>query len=478
MPDMDMLMTTLDASALAELVRTKQIAPTELMEGALSRMERLNPLLNAVVSLDVDLARSKAKSVAQEGIFAGVPTLIKDVLAYPGLPLSMGGDFLPPFKVPMGSPYTDALDASGLVVVGKSATSELGLLGTTESVCRPPVANPWNLRLSAGGSSGGAVAAVASGMVPIAHASDGGGSIRGPSSFCGLFGFKPSRGRTVSNGLPEDMPMAQLLSEHCVTRSVRDSFSWLQMTERSSWQMKLPTQDAIKKRHHRLRIGFHTTSSSGLSPEQDAKDAVLTAVRACEALGHSVVDVTPPGVDMDAAAKAFFALGGASVSNALDYFRSIFGDAFADDKLERYTKALASHGRGVDVSALDAASQTLRRVAHDLDAAISGYDVLLCPTVPFPAFELGKFTGDKDFEALNAFIASVAQYTFPASVAGWPAMSVPLFWNEDGLPMGCHFAAGHGQDDVLLSLAFELEEALPWQPRLKQLMDRLDAAAP
>ncbi len=193
MPDMDMLMTTLDASALAELVRTKQIAPTELMEGALSRMERLNPLLNAVVSLDVDLARSKAKSVAQEGIFAGVPTLIKDVLAYPGLQLSMGGDFLPPFKVPMGSPYTDALDASGLVVVGKSATSELGLLGTTESVCRPPVANPWNLRLSAGGSSGGAVAAVASGMVPIAHASDGGGSIRGPSSFCGLFGFKPSR---------------------------------------------------------------------------------------------------------------------------------------------------------------------------------------------------------------------------------------------------------------------------------------------
>ncbi len=140
--------------------------------------------------------------------------------------------------------------------------------------------------------------------------------------------------------------MAQLLSEHCVTRSVRDSFSWLQMTERNSWQMKLPTQDAVKKTRHRLRIGFHTTSSSGLSPEQDAKDAVLTAVRACEALGHSVVEVTPPGVDMDAAAKAFFALGGASVSNALDYFRSIFGDAFADDKLERYTKALASHGRG------------------------------------------------------------------------------------------------------------------------------------
>lgn len=471
-------LVTMDASALADLVRTKQIAPIEILDGVLSRIERLNPLLNAVVSLDGELARSKANAATRDGPFSGVPTLIKDVLPYPGLPLSMGGDFLPPFIVPAGSPYTDALDASGLVVVGKSATSELGLLGTTEPACRPPVANPWNLSLSAGGSSGGAVAAVASGMVPIAHASDGGGSIRGPSSFCGLFGFKPSRGRTVSTGLPEDTPMALLLSEHCVTRSVRDSFGWLQMTERSNWQFRMPSQDAVRRERRRLRIGFHTASSSGLLPEQGAKDAVLTAVKACEALGHSVVEVTPPHVDMDAAAKAFFALGGAAVSNALDFFRSAFGSAFAEDRLEKYTKALAEHGRRASETSLAEFSQTLQGVARNADAAMSDYDVLLCPTVPYPAFELGRFTGDKGFEELNLFIASVARYTFLASVAGWPAMSVPLFWNKGGLPIGCHFAARHGRDDLLFSLAFELEEAHPWQPRLKQLMDQLDATAP
>ncbi len=478
MQDIDTLMTTMDASALADLVRQKQVAPIDLLEGALSRIARLNPLLNAVVSLDDQLARTRANAVAQDGPFPGVPTLIKDVLPYPGFPLSMGGDFIPPFKMPVGSPYTDALNASGLVVVGKSATSEFGLLGTTESICRPPVRNPWNLSLSAGGSSGGAVAAVASGMVPIAHASDGGGSIRGPSSFCGLFGFKPSRGRTESNGLSDDTPMAMLLSEHCVTRSVRDSFSWLQMTERRSWQLKMPTLDAVRKNGRKLRIGFYTASSSGLSPERDAEEAVMTAAKACEALGHTVVEIAPPSVDMDAAGEAFFALGGAMVSNALDYFRSTFGDAFAEDRLERYTKALANHGRRADETSLAGFAQTLRRVAHELDAAIAEHDVLLCPTVPFPAFELGKFTGDKDFEELNAFVVSVARYTFLASVAGWPAMSLPLFWSKGGLPIGCHFAAGHGQDDVLFSLAFELEDALPWQPRLKQLMDHLDAAAP
>ena len=204
----------------------------------------------------------------------------------------------------------------------------------------------------------------------------------------------------------------------------------------------------------------------------------MTAARACEALGHSVFEVTPPEVDMEAAGDAFFALGGAMVSNALDYFRSTFREAFGEDKLESYTKALANRGRLADEASLAGFSQTLRHMAHDLDAAISDYDVLLCPTVAFPAFELGKFTGDRDIEELNAFVVSLARYTFPASVAGWPAMSVPLFWSEDGLPIGSHFAAGHGRDDVLFSLAFELEDARPWQPRLKQLMDELDGAAP
>lgn len=467
---------SLDACAQVELVRTGEVSALELTDAAIERIERLNPILNAVVSFDFDQARRRARVVSKDALFGGVPTLIKDVLPYPGLPLGMGGRFLPQFPMPSGSPYTDALDAAGLVVLGKSATSEFALLGTTEPVGGNPVRNPWNLSLSSGGSSGGAVAAVASGMVPIAHASDGGGSIRGPSSFCGLFGFKPSRGRTQSNGLPESSPSVQFLSEHCVSRSVRDSLAWLQATERQDNDQHMPSLDELRANRRPFRIGVYRNDGFGNAPDPDAAAGLELAMRTCEALGHSVVEISSPPIDTKAASEAFFTLSASMVAGGLEFFRSMLGSAYNEDNLEPYTRELAKRARAMPQEACIRALETLSSAAAVAKGTMAGFDVLLCPTVGFPAFELGRYTPDKDVEELNAFIVRVASYTFPASLAGWPAMSMPLYWTHAGLPLGSHFSAAAGNDALLFSLALQLEEALPWQPRFSSLMDRLYAA--
>ncbi|MBD9651819.1 amidase [Ensifer sp. ENS09] len=468
--------SALDATEQAHLVSTGEASPLELVEAAIRRIERREPHVNALASTDFDHARKCARAFRPQAnmSFAGVPTLLKDLLAYPGHAAGFGSRLFKGQPAQGGSDYTDALDKAGLIVLGKTTTSEFGLLGTTETLAHGATRNPWNFALSTGGSSGGAVAAVASGMVPIAHASDGGGSIRGPSSFCGLFGFKPSRDRTVNAGLPPAMPTARLISDHCVSRSVRDSAAWLAATERLDLTQPLPAIDDMRRGpQKRLRIGVYRHDVFGRGVSEVVEDALNATITLCTALGHEVLECVGPDINAQETSRAFFNLTGIVLSGLFDQIAAAKGGAFDETLFEPYTVELVSRARRLPETAITEAIGATMKAGASANQAISGYHVLLSPTVPFTAFPLGTQGPTEDPDQLIAFTERLAGFTNVASFAGWPAMSVPLFWSPEGLPVGCHFAAAAGEDALLLSLAFQLEEAAPWQPRLVELAGRL-----
>lgn len=464
----------MDATEQAALVRAGKVEAAELTEAAIRRIERLNPEINAIASTNLELARQRAATVPTTGVFAGVPTLIKDLMTYPGHQASFGTRLFAGHIAPAGSPYTEALDAAGLVVIGKSATSEFGLIGTTESLATGATRNPWDLSRSPGGSSGGAVAAVAAGMVPVAHASDGGGSIRGPSSFTGLFGFKPSLGRAVSNGMPPEMPTARLISEHCVSRSVRDSHGWLSTTERPDIATPLPSVDILRAAApKRLKIGAYRRDCFGTEADANATEILDRTISLCRDLGHEVIEIDGPRIDAAATSKAYFALTGFAIGGLLHQVRQMMGPAFDPSLLEPYTLDLVERTQAIAPQDIPDLSKALTMAAEAADGLMADFDILLSPTVGFSAFPLDRHGPNRPPAEIDAMIAKLAGYTVVASLAGWPAMSVPLFQTEAGLPIGCHFAAGKDRDAMLFSLAFQLEEAAPWMPRLLDLQTRL-----
>lgn len=455
--------SAMDAVGQAALVRGAEVSPRELVDAALRRIEKVNPALNAIASSNVEAARSRAASMAGDGSFVGVPTLIKDLLPYPGLPTAFGSRGLGTQVAPAGSDYTDALDRAGLVVLGKSTTAELGLLGTTETLACGATRNPWNTEHSTGGSSGGAVAAVASGMVPVAHASDGGGSIRGPASFTGLFGFKPSRGVTRSVGPASQAPLAFMISDHCVSRSVRDSAAWWMATSHPGRPLSVPLLHDGGSRV-RLRIGVYERTGFGREPEADVKDALHRTRALCEAAGHQVVETAGPRFDAERASRAFFLLSAATVAGLFTMLRSAIGPAFQPAAFEPYTQALEQVPGARDPQAVAEALAVAQACAADADRAFDGVDVLLSPTTPFTAPRLGTVTPASPMDRITGFINDVAGYTAVASMAGWCAMSVPLHKSAgSGLPIGMHFAAPNGSDALLFTLAYQLEAMAPWR---------------
>ena len=459
----------LDATAQAALVRDGHATPLELVEAALARLERLGPQLNVVAALDAERARRVARDVRRDGPFAGVPFLIKDVLPYPGLPYGCGSRLLRGRPSPPASPYALALDEAGLVVLGKSTTSEFGLLGTTETLAWGATRNPWDPARSPAGSSGGSAAAVAAGIVPMAHASDGGGSIRIPASVCGLFGLKPSRGRQRDAGVPPDMPLAALVVDHCVSRTVRDSAGLLAATQRHDPGAPLPPlrpeELAPRARPRRLRIGVYERTAFGLAPHPEVA-AGLTAARAlCERLGHETVETPGPRFDWAAARDAIFLLFGASFAPIVAQARHAAGEAALPQLLEPFTLALVARAERAGPEAVAAARAALGRVAADGLAFLSGLDVALCPTVPILPFPLGTLSPRDAADRTIAFTEALAGYTAIHSIAGLPSMSIPLHWSADGLPVGMQFAAAPGQEALLLKLAYALEEAAPWGHR-------------
>lgn len=448
---------TLDATAQADLVRSGELTATELVQASLNRIEALNPTLNAVCALDADAALARA-ATPLDGPFAGVPTLAKDLLATPGLPCAMGSRLFAGHVPTDPLPYTQAMDAAGLVVLGKTATSELGLLGSTEARAYGVTRNPWGAGLSAGGSSGGAAAAVAAGLVSVAHASDGGGSIRGPAALNGLFGFKPSR-RATARAVPFETPFAANTSEHVVSRSVRDSDAMLAATARTPHAPYGPGP------LEPLRIGVYDTSLLGDPACSASAQALERAIAVCTALGHRVERVSPPPVSGEEVGTAFFTLAGSVIAAVREMMQPMLGRPFGPEDVEPFTWAVLQWFQGLPPDAPQTALASLARVEAQMTGFLTTVDVALCPTVVGPAPQLGHLAPHLPMDVILERTNLLAGYTAVHNPAGAPAMSVPLGWTQQGRPVGCMFAASPGADSRLFRLAYQLEEAAPWADR-------------
>jgi amidase len=464
-------MAFLDATAQAELVRTRKIKPLGLVEAAITRIERLNPGLNAVVTPMFDEARRRAQSELH-GPFAGVPFLLKDLLAeYAGTAMTEGSRYL-------SGHYTTAQDSelvarvkrAGLVVLGKTNTPEFGILPTTEPRLFGPAHNPWDVARTPGGSSGGSAAAVAAGMVPMAHANDGGGSIRIPASCCGLFGLKPTRARNPVGPHYGDL-FCGLVAEHALTRSVRDSAALLDVTAGPApgdpyWAPPptRPFAQEVGAPPGRLRIAVSTSASNGAPVHPDCVAAVQDAARLAASLGH-VVEETEPAVPGDVVANAFITLWSAGCAWGIDDWARRTGRTPSADDLEPLTVVLAEMGRRRTGPDLLLALQDLQAVSRTVAAFFTSHDVWLTPTLAEPPPPLGSFDDPDDaFHGLRRSAAFVP-YTPLANATGQPAMSVPLFWNAAGLPIGTHWVGRFGDEATLFRLAAQLEAARPWAGR-------------
>lgn len=455
-------LSRLDATAQAALVASGELPPADLLDAAAARLARLEPLIHAIPTLD--LARARGVEPAA-GPFRGVPFLIKDVTPYPGLPWALGTRLMRGNPAAPRTPFSARVDAAGLVVIGKSATSELGLLGSTETLAEGVTHNPWDLAYSAAGSSGGAAAAVAAGLVPLAHASDGGGSIRIPASVCGLFGFKPSRGRTVVAGVGRS-DYGDLVSDGCVSRSVRDAARFLAVVEATGPEAAhAPIGFVAGPAPRRLRIGTWTRTLDGREPAPEVARAHAAAVALVAELGHHVEEATPPAIDGPALGDAFFLVAGSTAAGLVDMVGPMRGAPVRHDELEPFTWTLAERARARGPAAVEAARAVFAASARAYLAATAGYDVILTPVLATLPWPLGHISPVVPADELLRRTAEAVGYTPIHNVAGCPAMSVPLHTSRGGLPIGAHFAAAPGADALLLALAYELEAARPWADR-------------
>lgn len=469
--------TFLDATAQAELVRTGRASALELVDDAIERVEKLNPELNAVIHPRFEQARSEANGILPDGPFRGVPLVLKDLMAgIAGDPHHEGMKFLR--NASYRADHTDALAQryldAGFVCVGRTNTPELGIVPTTEPEAYGPSRNPWDTTRTTGGSSGGSAAAVASGMVAVGHANDGGGSIRIPASCCGLVGLKPSRGRT---SLMPDYSVVDdlLIVELCVTRTVRDTAGVLDVlhggatgdTVRAPAPAR-PYRQEVGADPGKLRIGLltHNPLETG-TIHPDCVAAADDAARLLESLGHHVEQAFPSALLDPALVNHFTTLWAATLVYNLRYWEKKVGREITPDDVEPLTWTLAEMGRSITapdfVEAQHAALELGRQVE---EWYASGFDLLLTPTLGEPPVELGTFSTPE--EPLLGFIraATFVPYTPLANMSGEPAISLPLHWNDDGLPIGVQLMSAYAREDVLLRVAAQLEQARPWANRL------------
>lgn len=468
----------LDATAQAELVRGREVSPAELVEAAIERIERLNPELNAVILPMYEEARRTASSPLPDGPFRGVPYLLKDLgAACAGVPQAMGTAFMQGVPSPVDSVLTERLKRAGLVILGKTNTPEFGLLPTTEPKLFGPSRNPWNTAHSTGGSSGGSAAAVASGMVPMAHANDGGGSIRIPASCCGLFGLKPTRGRISQGPTLGDM-MSGLVNEHAVTRSVRDSAALLDATAGPApgdpYFAPPPERPFLKEvgaKTGRLRIALTTHSMTGTAVHPDCTAAAQEAARLCSDLGHEVEE-RAPDLNGDLISQAFMAVWASGAAWSIDGLAMMTGRRPEAEQFEPFTWALYQMGKGISASDYLLAVTGLQQVGRQVAAFLSTYDLWLSPTLAEPPVPLGTFDPDPE-NPLSPFLraAQYVPFTPLTNAIGNPAMSVPLYWNEAGLPIGVQFTGRFGDEATLFRLAAQLEAARPWAERRPTVQD-------
>ncbi len=464
---------SLDATALAELVRQRQVKPIELVDAAIEWIEYLNPTLNAVITPMYEQARKTAMGKLPRGPFTGVPFLLKDLGAsFAGVRTNMGSAFMRHFVPDHDSELVARLKRAGLIVIGKTNTPELGLLPTTEPRLFGASRNPWDITRTTGGSSGGSAAAVSAGLVPMAHANDGGGSIRNPSSCCGVFGLKPTRAR---NPLGPDLGdnLSGLIVEHAITRSVRDSAALLDATSGPDigdpyWAPPpaRPFLQEVGTNPGRLRIAFTTKASvSGVNVHPDCVRAVEDAVSLCVSLGHELVEAVPE-VSGDLIAQHFMVLWAAGCTWTIDALAFLTGQAPSKEKFEPLTWALYEMGRQQSASSYLLSVTILQRMTREIARFFLKYDVCLTPTLGEPPVPLGTFDSPPD-NPLQGFWKTVSFVPFTpiCNFTGQPAMSVPLYWNAEGLPVGVHFVGRFGDEATLFRLAGQLESARPWAER-------------
>jgi amidase len=479
-----------DGLGLAQLVREKQVKPSELLEEAVRSIEQLNPQINAVIHKMYDLARQAAENDLPDGPFSGVPFLLKDLtMAYAGVPLRSGCRFHDHYVPDYDSELVKRYKAAGVIVLGKTNAPEYGLAPTTEPVLFGSSNNPWDLSRTTGGSSGGSAAAVASLMVPLAHASDGGGSIRIPASCCGVFGLKPTRGRTPLGPAMGDA-WHGLNCEHVVSRSVRDSAAMLDATAGpdvgAPYYAPPPARPFLKEvatDPGRLRIAFTADPLLPGPVHKDCIEGLKATVTLCQDLGHQVIEAAPK-LDGHAFVRAFFTMVCGETRATIDEAAHMLGRKATAAKFEVETWATGLIGTKISAADFARALRYLKLSARQVGQFFEEYDILLTPTLARPPV----VTGELQLKGAEAFSmkllsrinaarilrmvaksGSLAEQVFEFflftplfNATGQPAMSVPLHWNDEGLPIGMQFVGRYADETTLFRLAGQLERARPW----------------
>ena len=463
-----------DAVGLADLVARREVSPSELLETAIAAVEAENPRLNAVSRPMFDEARRAVAAGLPDGPLRGIPFLLKDLgINYAGVATTGGSRLFQDFVPTTDSTIVARFKAAGLVILGKSNTPEFGICAVTESQLLGPCRNPWDIGRTPGGSSGGAAAAVAGGMLPMAHATDGGGSIRIPAANCGLFGLKPTRGRTPA-GPDLGEGMNGLSTGLCVSRSVRDTAVLLDAVAGAEpgdpYAVPAPARryaDEVELPSGRLRIALCSTTYDGSPVDPACKQAAEAAARLCEDLGHHVEEARPQ-LDMAAVRRVWRVLPAANLLNTLSQRAAARGRPVSPDEVERITWAWAEEGRGYTGADYMAVVQGMHRIGRQMGRFFLDYDVLLSPTLADPPLPLGAMdTMDDDLDRyIERRLLDRIPFTPLFNETGGAAMTVPLHWTPEGLPVGVQFAGDLGAEAMLLRLAAELEEARPWFDRL------------
>ena len=464
-----------DAISLAGLIAEREISAEEVLEAAIARAEQVNPVINGIVHKQYEQARKAVGARLSEGLLKGVPYLIKDLGFFEtGEPATYGSRLFKDFVADHETGYVTRCKRAGLVFIGRSSSPEFGLNPNTEPRLYGSCHNPWNLEYSAGGSSGGAAASVAAGILPMAHATDGGGSIRIPAAQCGLFGLKPSRGR-VSMAPDAGEGWGGLSAGHVVSRSVRDSALMLDCAAGmepgdpyTAPTLERPFLEAVSRPPRKLRVALMLKDHRGADLHPECLEAVQRAAKLCASLGH-VVEEADPNLDMVALRPINARISAANTARSCQMRWKALGREPNPDDVEAATWAVYQRGLKVSgieyIEAIAAAHAAGRKMA----AFLTSYDVILSTTLAGPPPKLGYFDQDGDVQTFTERVTEYLSVTPLHNATGTPAMSVPLHWTPDGLPVGVHFAGRYGEEATLLALAAQLETAQPWFHRVPPL---------
>jgi amidase/6-aminohexanoate-cyclic-dimer hydrolase len=461
-----------DAIGLAALVARKEVSPQELLDAAIARTEAVNPQVNAVVAKHYDEARAAIRAGLPEGPLRGVPFLLKDLHALlSGTVTTNGCRFFSDSRADHDTEVVARYKRGGLVIFGKTNTPEFGLTVSTEPRLFGPTRNPWKPTHMAGGSSGGAAAAVAAGMVPAAHASDGGGSIRIPASCCGLFGLKPTRARNP-HGPDRGEGWSGMSTEHVVSRSVRDSAAILDLTSGPdvgapyfAVPPAVPFLAAMGAAGPVLRVGLVTRTAAGEAIDPECERAVRDTARTLEGLGHRVEEISLSGVEQGFG-PAFRIVIAGNTRAAIEFHATRTGRQPGPDDLEKVTWAMFEAGARASAADYARAVVAVHRAGRQFAALFQTHDLVLAPTLPRPPQPLGVFSMmADDLDAYGRDVGYFTSFTAIVNLAGNPAASLPLHWTPDGLPVGVQLIGRYGDEATVLRVSAQLEQERPWFSR-------------